>query len=271
MPELPEVEIVRRGLVPRIAGSRVQRLIVRNGALRWPIDPQLPQAIAGARLGSLTRRGKYLVLESDSGRLVIHLGMSGSLRALRDAGPPGKHDHYDLVLDNGWMLRFNDPRRFGSLSWTPPGSDGHPLLDGLGCEPLTDEFDGDWLYRSTRGRQTAIKLFLMDGHQVVGIGNIYANEALFEAAINPLLPARRIGRERCARVVDAVKDTLQRALAAGGSTLRDFVDTAGACGSFQLEYKVYGRTGLPCMRCGGTVRTVRQGQRSTFYCTGCQR
>jgi len=244
---------------------------VRNGSLRWPIDPQLPARLAGATLGTLHRRAKYILIESDAGRLLIHLGMSGSLRVLRSPEPPGKHDHYDLELDDGSIVRFNDPRRFGSLTWIAPDRESHPLLDGLGIEPFDSDFDGGWLYRATRGRRTAIKLFLMDARRIAGIGNIYANEALFHSGIHPRTAATRVGHDRCEKLVTAVKSTLARALDAGGSSLRDFVDTTGACGHFQLEYRVYGRDGEACARCGGTVRVIRQGQRSTFYCPGCQR
>jgi len=254
MPELPEVETVCRSLAPRLAGRRVERFLVRNGSLRWPIDPRLPERLAGATLGSLHRRAKYILIESDAGRLVVHLGMSGSLRVLLASSPPGKHDHYDFVLDDGSVVRFNDPRRFGSLLWIPPDRDSHPLLDGLGIEPLEAGFDAEWLYRATRGRRVPIKSFLMDARRIAGIGNIYANEALFHAAIHPRTLAARVGRARCERLVAAIRSTLSRALDAGGSSLRDFVDTTGACGHFQLEYRVYGRDGQACTRCGGTSR-----------------
>jgi formamidopyrimidine-DNA glycosylase len=271
MPELPEVETVCRSLAPRLAGRHVRRLLIRNAALRWPIDPELPGRLAGAKIGTLNRRAKYILIDSDAGRLLIHLGMSGSLRVLRAPEPPGKHDHYDLVLDDGNVVRFNDPRRFGSITWIPPGLASHPLLDGLGIEPLSDEFDGPWLYHATRGRRVAIKLFLMDSRRIAGIGNIYANEALYYAGIHPATRAERVGPKRCERLAGAVRSVLTRAVEAGGSSLRDFVDTTGACGHFQLEYRVYGRDDEPCTTCGRTVRVLRQGQRSTFYCPGCQR
>ena len=271
MPELPEVETTLRGLEPHLAGVRIRTAVIRHHGLRHPIPKDLKRALTGLTIRSLQRRGKYLLLDCGEGWLILHLGMSGSLRILPAATPPEKHDHFDLVLESGQCMRLHDPRRFGAVLWTTAPPDGHPLLAKLGVEPLTAAFDGDFLYRVSRGRRTPIKPFLMDGHIIVGIGNIYANEALFSAGISPKTAAGRLGKERCARLAARVKDILNLAIAAGGSTLRDFVNSDGNPGYFQQQYGVYGRAGLPCPRCGATVRQMRQGQRSTFYCPGCQK
>lgn len=271
MPELPEVETTRRGLEPHLAGQRIAAAIVRHAGLRLPVSAALPQLLPGLVIRSIARRGKYLLLDCGAGWLILHLGMSGSLRILPAATPPEKHDHFDLVLDSGLCMRLRDPRRFGAIVWTPLAPERHPLLAKLGIEPLESQFDGDFLYRVTRGRKTAIKQLLMDSHIVVGVGNIYANEALFEAGISPKIAAGRIGKSRCARLAEVVRATLLRSIAAGGSTLRDFVDSAGKPGYFQQQYAVYGRAGQSCLRCDATIRQIRQGQRSTFFCPGCQK
>ena len=271
MPELPEVETTRRGLEPHLIGQRIQTAIVRHAGLRHPVPETLAKILPGFTLHSIERRGKYLLLDCGEGWLILHLGMSGSLRILPATTPPEKHDHFDLVLASGQCMRLRDPRRFGAILWTTESPEKHPLLAKLGVEPLTEAFDGDFLYQASRGRRTPIKQFLMDGHIIVGVGNIYANEALFSAAISPKTAAGRLSKERCNRLATLIKDILTLAIAAGGSTLRDFVNSAGNPGYFQQQYGVYGRTGLPCVRCGGTVRQMRQGQRSTFYCPGCQK
>ena len=271
MPELPEVETTRRGLEPHLAGARIRTAVIRHHGLRHPIPKDLKSTLTGLTIRSLQRRGKYLLLDCTEGWLILHLGMSGSLRILPAATPPEKHDHFDLVLESGQCMRLRDPRRFGAVLWTTAQPENHPLLASLGVEPLTAAFDGDFLYRVSRGRRTPIKQFLMDGHIIVGVGNIYANEALFSAGINPKTAAGRLGKERCTRLAALVKDILNLAIAAGGSTLRDFVNSAGNPGYFQQQYGVYGRTGQPCLRCGATIRQLRQGQRSTFYCPGCQK
>jgi len=271
MPELPEVETTRRGLEPHLVGQRIRAALVRHAGLRHPVPEILQQVLPGLVVRSIQRRGKYLLLDCGAGWLILHLGMSGSLRILPAATPPEKHDHFDLVLESGQCMRLRDPRRFGAILWTTAPPESHPLLARLGVEPLTDAFDGDFLYRVTRGRRTPIKPFLMDGHTLVGVGNIYANEALFSAGINPKTAAGRLGKERCAKLTAQVKDILNLAIAAGGSTLRDFVNSAGNPGYFQQQYGVYGRAGQPCLRCGATIRQLRQGQRSTFYCPGCQK
>lgn len=271
MPELPEVETTRHGLEPHLAGQRIQAVIVRHAGLRHPVPENLQQVLPGLTLRSIERRGKYLLLDCGEGWLILHLGMSGSLRILPAATPPEKHDHFDLVLESGQCMRLRDPRRFGAVLWTTAPPESHPLLASLGVEPLTAAFDGEFLYRVSRGRRTPIKQFLMDGHIIVGVGNIYANEALFSAGINPKTAAGRLGKERCTRLAALVKSILNLAIAAGGSTLRDFVDSAGNPGYFQQQYGVYGRAGQLCQRCGATVRQLRQGQRSAFYCPGCQK
>lgn len=271
MPELPEVETIRRGLAPLVTGRRIARVEVRHRGLRWPVPPDFEASLAGRCVRDVERRGKYLLLACDGGTLIVHLGMSGSLRWLRPGVPLAKHDHLDLELDDGSVLRFHDPRRFGSVHWVEGEVMAHPLLAALGPEPLAPGFDGDRLHAATRHRRAAIKQVLMDSHLLAGIGNIYANEALFGAGIHPGRAAHRISRARYARLAAAICETLERALAAGGSSLRDYVDATGAPGYFQQQYKVYGREGQPCRVCGTPIRSVRQGQRSSFYCPRCQR
>lgn len=271
MPELPEVETTCRGLAPHLSGQRIHAVIVRDARLRFPIVPELSHFLPGLVIRGIARRGKYLLMDCSSGWLILHLGMSGSLRILPAIAPVEKHDHFDLVLENGFCMRLRDPRRFGAVIWVETDPLRHPLLARLGVEPLTDDFDGAWLYRQTRGKKGSIKQTLMDAHLLVGVGNIYANEALFRAAIRPATPAGRIGALRCDRLAQAVKEVLQQAIAAGGSSLRDFVDSSGKPGYFQQQYFVYGRAGEPCRRCGVPIKLIRQGQRSTFYCPDCQR
>ncbi len=271
MPELPEVETTRRGLAPHLEDQIIQSVVIRHPMLRWPIPTQLTTLLSGKRIRHIQRRGKYLLFDTEAGWLVVHLGMSGSLRVVPAATPPEKHDHFDLVLRSGQAMRLRDPRRFGAVLWAGDDVMQHKLLSVLGMEPLTDAFSAEKLFQATRGRSAAIKLVLMDSHLVVGVGNIYANEALFAASINPKTPAQRLSLVRLQRLVTAVKDILARAIQAGGSSLRDFVKTDGEPGYFQQEYTVYGRTDEPCRRCGQAIKQIRQGQRSTFYCTACQR
>ncbi|CAG2139473.1 Formamidopyrimidine-DNA glycosylase [Cupriavidus yeoncheonensis] len=283
MPELPEVEVTRRGLLPHVVGRRIADVTVRHRGLRWPIDDDLEARLAGRLVQRIERRGKYLLLEcvdeaaGDAGWLLVHLGMTGTLRVLPDAPPAGAHDHLDLALDdaggNRIVLRFRDPRRFGAVLWSPLNEamlPGHPLLRGLGIEPFDPHFDGGWLHRHTRGRSAAIKTVLLAGNIVVGVGNIYASESLFRAGIRPTTPAGRLSLARCERLALAVRETLAQAIERGGSTLRDFVGSDGASGYFQLDCFVYDRAGEPCRVCGTPVRQIVQGQRSTFYCTHCQ-
>jgi formamidopyrimidine-DNA glycosylase len=271
MPELPEVETTRRGLERFVVGAQIRDLIVRNPHLRWPVSRSIARHVRGQQIKAINRRAKYLLIDCGTGNLLLHLGMSGSLRVLDQGAAAQKHDHIDLVLGNGKLVRFTDPRRFGSLHWTGTEPEQHPLLAQLGVEPLSAQFNAQWLHDATRGRSASIKHFLMDAHQVVGIGNIYASEALFLAAIDPRLCAGRLSLPRAGHVVSAVKDTLHEALAAGGSSLRNYRHSDGELGNFQLRCNVYARAGEACRRCEGTVRALRQGQRSTFFCPRCQR
>ncbi|HET7359832.1 MAG TPA: bifunctional DNA-formamidopyrimidine glycosylase/DNA-(apurinic or apyrimidinic site) lyase [Rhodanobacteraceae bacterium] len=270
MPELPEVETTRRGIAPYLEGHRVERVTLRRPDLRWPIPAAIASTLPGQRIDAVERRAKYLLLHTRAGSALLHLGMSGSLRVLAPDIPAQRHDHYDLQLDSGRVLRFTDPRRFGCLLWQPAG-ETHPLLAGLGPEPLSDRFDGDLLWRGSRGRSAAVKTFLMDQAVVVGVGNIYASEALFEAGIHPACLAGSVSRARYLRLAAAVKRILAHAIARGGTTLRDFIAPDGAPGYFEQELTVYGRAGEPCRRCGAAIRVVVLGQRSTFHCPRCQR
>lgn len=271
MPELPEVETTLRGLEPHLIQQQVATVVIRHPHLRWPIPQELPQLLAGQTIRALQRRAKYLLIRFDHGTLILHLGMSGSLRILTSATPPDKHDHFDLQLDNGVVMRLRDPRRFGAVLWHEGFVDNHPLLAKLGPEPLLENFTGEYLYRALRNRSAACKLVLMDNHVVVGVGNIYANEALFRAAIKPQLPAQKLSRARCEKIVSEIRATLTEAIQLGGSSLRDYVDSDGKQGYFQQHYWVYGRAGEPCRKCGGLIKHLKQGQRSSFYCPTCQR
>ena len=266
MPELPEVETTRRGLEPHLTGHQITQVVIRNPQLRWPIPRILIQALPGQCITRLSRRGKYLIAQCSNGALIMHLGMSGSLRVVPLDTPAGKHDH----LDSGKIMRLRDPRRFGAILWTETDALRHPLLAQLGIEPLAPEFDGDWLYAATRGRSVAIKQTLMDSHLIVGVGNIYANEALFRAGIRPTRAAGSVSRKRYNTLAGAIRETLSLAIAAGGSSLRDFVNSEGLPGYFQQHYNVYGRAAQPCRQCGATLNHIRQGQRSTFFCPKCQ-
>jgi formamidopyrimidine-DNA glycosylase len=244
---------------------------VYDRRLRWPVPEGLEGRLAGGIVERVERRSKYLLFRLPRGTLIVHLGMTGSLRVHRTAPARRAHDHVDLVLDDGTTLRYHDPRRFGAMLWMPALGPIHPLLAHLGPEPLEPGFDADYLFGATRGRRAAIKLALMDNRIVVGVGNIYANEALFRAGIRPGVAAGRVSRQRLIRLVDAVREVLAEAIAKGGSTLRDYVDTSGSPGYFQLDYRVYGRAGAPCRVCGTPVRHTRLGQRATYYCPRCQR
>ncbi|MBI4989495.1 MAG: bifunctional DNA-formamidopyrimidine glycosylase/DNA-(apurinic or apyrimidinic site) lyase [Rhodocyclales bacterium] len=270
MPELPEVEITRRGLLPNLPGRKIDAVVARHTMLRYPLPRALGRLLSGHTLHGIDRRGKYLLFRLGHGTLIVHLGMSGSLRLVPAAEPPANHDHLDIVFGDQ-ALRLRDPRRFGAVLWIKGDAAAHPLIAPLGVEPLSDTFTGAWLHDATRGRSTAIKLFLMDSHAIVGVGNIYASESLFRAGIAPRTPAGRLSLKRCERIVEAVKATLKAALAAGGSTLRDFIHSDGGSGWFQQQHFVYGREGEPCRICGAKVRALRLGQRSTFHCPRCQR
>lgn len=270
MPELPEVETTRRGIAPHVLGRRVRAVVVREPRLRWPVAPELAAQVGRRVITGVHRRGKYLLLETRAGALILHLGMSGSLRVVPAAAPPGPHDHVDIVLAGGYSLRLRDPRRFGSLLWSADPA-LHPLLAGLGPEPFDPAFSGAYLHRRARGRRQAVKSMLMDPRVVAGIGNIYATEALFSAGIHPARPAGRIAAARYARLARAVVEVLEDAIRAGGTTLRDFIAGDGRPGYFRASLRVYGRAGLPCPRCHTPIRRIVVGQRSSFHCPGCQR
>lgn len=270
MPELPEVETTRRGIAPYLVGRRVVALTVRQPKLRWPLPRALRETLPGQAIVDVERRAKYLLVHTSAGSALLHLGMSGSLRILPQGTPAGAHDHVDWRLDSGRMLRFTDPRRFGCQLWQPPDTT-HKLLADLGPEPLSEHFHGDYLWKLSRGRRAAVKLFLMDQKIVVGVGNIYAAEALFAAGIHPSRAAGTVSRERYARLAAEVKRILAYAIDRGGTTLRDFLSPDGEPGYFEHELSVYGRAGASCKRCGSTVRVAVLGQRSTFYCARCQR
>ncbi len=270
MPELPEVETTRRGIEPHVLGRTVTRLIVRNPRLRWRVPAILEKELAGQTIESVTRRGKYLLLATAAGTAILHLGMSGSLRVVASTLPADKYDHVDIVLDSGDCLRLRDPRRFGSLLWTRDDALRHKLLKDLGPEPLSPDFSGDYLHEKLRGRRRNIRDTLLDSRLVAGIGNIYANEALFAAGIRPTRQAGKITRVQCRLLARAIRETLERALRAGGTTLRDFRSSDGRPGYFQLSLNVYGREAEPCRTCRTSVRARRLGQRSAFYCPKCQ-
>lgn len=273
MPELPEVEVTRQGVAPHVEKRKVTGVVTRHTGLRWPFPEQLDKTLHGQVVRSTGRRGKYLMLHFDHGDLIIHLGMSGHLRVLPKGTPVKKHDHIDIEFGRD-VLRMNDPRRFGAVLWHPASAgpiEFHPMLSGLGVEPLSDGFNAKMLYEATRTRSAPIKQVLLAGDIVVGVGNIYACESLFAAGIAPSTPAHRIGLTRYARLTEAIRDILSKAIVQGGSTLRDFVAVNGQSGYFQQTYFVYARAGEPCRVCGQLIRQIRQGQRSTFYCPHCQK
>ena len=270
MPELPEVETTRRGIAPALKGQRIVDMVIRDRRLRWPIAAGLESAVRHRIVRSVERRAKYLLIALDVGTLIVHLGMSGSLRILDAAAPVKLHDHWDLVLESGKVLRFHDPRRFGSLHLAVGDPLDHPLLTKLAPEPLTDEFSAEYLYRKTRKRAVAIKQFIMNSNVVVGVGNIYASEALFRAGIAPRRAARRITRAQAATLTQAIKDVLAEAVKIGGTTLRDYVNADGIPGYFRQKLFVYERAGEACRVCQSPVKQFVQGQRSTYWCRNCQ-
>ncbi|GAB6067500.1 bifunctional DNA-formamidopyrimidine glycosylase/DNA-(apurinic or apyrimidinic site) lyase [Methylothermus subterraneus] len=269
MPELPEVETIRQSLEPYLVGKRVQSVAIFQPRLRWPVAPDLAEQLPKAPIEEIKRRGKYLLVQTGNGVLIVHLGMSGSLRLSSSEQPLRPHDHAAFTLEAGERLIFHDPRRFGALVWTSNPAT-HPLLCHLGLEPFDPLFTGDWLWRLARGRRQAVKSLLMDQRVVVGIGNIYANEALFSAGIHPARPAGEISKPRYQKLVTAVRGILALAIAQGGTTLRDFSDATGRPGYFQLALQVYGREGKPCPRCARPIRRIALGQRATYYCARCQ-
>ena len=269
MPELPEVETSRRGIAPWMENQDVSGVVVRQHKLRWPVASEIERVLPGQRIRSLNRRAKYLLIGTDAGTALLHLGMSGSVRIIDTGTPAGVHDHVDIELDSGKALRFRDPRRFGSLLWAEDPYQ-HPLLRGLGPEPLGDDFDGEYLRDLARGRRVTIKQFLMNAAVVVGVGNIYASESLFVARIHPKRQAGRIALPRMDSLATAIKMVLGKAIDAGGTTLRDFYGGDGEPGYFQQQLEVYGRAGEPCLRCKRPISAVVLAQRSTYYCKNCQ-
>ncbi|SDD51507.1 bifunctional DNA-formamidopyrimidine glycosylase/DNA-(apurinic or apyrimidinic site) lyase [Aquimonas voraii] len=270
MPELPEVETTRRGIEPHLVQRRIARAVLRRPDLRWPIPPEITQELPGQRIEAVERRAKYLILRAETGDAILHLGMSGSLRVLPAGVPVRTHDHVDLELDDGQLLRFNDPRRFGALLWQARGQT-HPLLAGLGPEPLSAEFSGEHLFRLSRGRAAPVKTFLMDQAIVVGVGNIYAAESLFRAGIDPRRAAGKVSLARYQALAEAVREILAYAIVRGGTTLRDFLAPDGAPGYFEQELLVYGREGQACKLCGTQLKHMALGQRATVWCPRCQR
>jgi formamidopyrimidine-DNA glycosylase len=271
MPELPEVETTRRSVAPCVIGHRIARLVVYDPRLRWPVPDDLPKRVEGRTVDDVSRRSKYLLFRIGGGSLLVHFGMTGSLRVHTRAPERRPHDHVDIVFTDGSRLRYHDPRRFGAMLWAPDPVLAHPLLRNLGPEPFDPAFDADYFWRMTRSRSAAIKLALMDNHLVVGVGNIYANESLFRAGIRPTTHANKVSRPRLGRLVAEVRAVLTEAIAKGGSTLRDYVDADGEPGYFQLDYFVYGREGSPCRICATPIRHRRLGARASFYCPRCQR
>ena len=271
MPELPEVETSRRGIEPYILNKKVTEVIIRQKKLRWPIPSVMKQQLTGQKIQKVERRGKYILLTTEAGTVILHLGMSGSLRILNKSTSPEKHDHFDIVFNNNKVLRLRDPRRFGAVLWTKKDPLKHKLLSNLGPEPLESEFTAQYIFNSSRNRKVAIKTFLMNSHIVVGVGNIYANESLFTAGINPKCLAHKISLSRYEKLVAAVKDILKRSIDQGGTTLRDFTQQDGKPGYFQQTLLVYGQKDKACPNCGKAIKQITQTQRSTFYCTNCQK
>jgi formamidopyrimidine-DNA glycosylase len=271
MPELPEVETTRRGIQAAVVEHTIERVVVREPRLRWRVPAELPELAAGQRVRALNRRAKYLLFSLANGTVIVHLGMSGSLRVLPSATPPLLHDHLDIVLDSGWCLRLNDPRRFGSVLWTADTPESHPLLRSLGPEPLSSEFNGSALAQAAKGRRVAIKQLLMNSQVVVGVGNIYASEALFRAGIKPRRAAGRLKPNEFDALAKSIKQVLREAIRSGGTTLRDYVNAAGMPGYFRQKLFVYERTDQPCRICKMPIKHLVQGQRSTYFCGTCQK
>lgn len=271
MPELPEVETTRRGIEPLVKGKRILKVRVHNPSLRWPVPVSLSDILSGQRVVNVDRRSKYLLLQMDQGTLIVHLGMTGHLRMLTAAAERRKHDHVEICFEDGSCLCYNDARRFGAIFWTTDDPLQHARLRSLGPEPLGDDFNPDYLYSRSRDRRVAVKPFLMDAGVVVGVGNIYASEALFRAGIDPRRPAGKVSRRSFGQLVAAVKEVLTEAIAAGGTTIRDFTDSEGRPGYFRQELRVYGRSEQPCVSCREPIRQVQLGQRSTYFCPKCQK
>ncbi len=271
MPELPEVETTLRGIEPHIDGQTISGVVVRNAKLRWPVPEAELALLVGQRIDKVERRAKYILIHTQLGVLLLHLGMSGSLRILPASTPPQKHDHLDIEVASKVIVRLNDPRRFGCCLIAQEPINTHKLLAKLGPEPLAEEFSGRYLYAASRGRKVPVKNFIMDGHIVVGVGNIYASESLYEAKIRPTTQACKISGPRYQKLADEIKSVLAKAIKAGGTTLNDFTQADGKPGYFRHELQVYGRSGAPCNRCGGAIKSKVIGQRNTFYCAACQK
>ncbi len=271
MPELPEVETTRRGIQPHVHQQKVTQVIIHNRKLRWPVTRTLESNLTGQTISKLNRRAKYLLFETNRGSMILHLGMSGSLRIVDIQDEVKKHDHAEFHFDNGKILRFNDPRRFGSIHWTTRAVDKHKLLEPLGPEPLEDGFDSNYLFQQSRNRKVAIKNFIMNSHIVVGVGNIYASESLYLAGIHPKRAANKVSKARYEKLATTIKQVLAAAIESGGSTLNDFIKPDGQPGYFQHHFSVYGKTGEPCENCGQPIKQITLGQRSTFFCSSCQK
>ena len=270
MPELPEVETTGRGVAPHIVGKKIKAVVVRHRQLRWPISTDFESNLFGECIESVTRRAKYLLIKTSSGTLIAHLGMSGNLRIVDATSPIKKHDHVDIVFDEQTILRFNDQRRFGALIWTTGDAMSHALLSHLGVEPLSSEFTGEYLFQLAQKRRVPIKTFLMNSHIVVGVGNIYANEALFMAGILPTCHAGELTLQACEKIVSCIQKVLASAIEQGGTTLRDFVNAQGKAGYFRQQLHVYGRGKMPCTHCSHPIQEIRLANRSTFFCANCQ-
>lgn len=271
MPELPEVETTLRGIAPHLEGRIIKQVVVRQPLLRWPVPGDLNETLSNLCIRSVSRRAKYLLVTTDAGTIILHLGMSGSLRILPEGKAAAKHDHIDFIFSNGTLLRFNDPRRFGAVLWTTSPAEAHSLLKSLGPEPLLPEFDGAYLYQLSRKRTKPVKSFIMDSSVVVGVGNIYANEALFMAALNPVRQSGRISLARYQHLADCIKQVLQNAIQQGGTTLRNFVNESGNPGYFKQQLRVYGRAGQPCNNCLQPLTEIRITNRTTVFCCHCQK
>ncbi|MBE0493184.1 MAG: bifunctional DNA-formamidopyrimidine glycosylase/DNA-(apurinic or apyrimidinic site) lyase [Thiomicrospira sp.] len=270
MPELPEVETTKRGIENQICHKRIVEIQIRHTQLRWPVPVELKTRLPGLVVESVKRRGKYLLLKTAAGHILIHLGMSGHLRVLSQSTPPGKHDHIDLVFEDGTCLRYQDTRRFGAWLWTDQAPEDHPLLSKLGPEPLSDAFNPDYLWQATRDRNTAIKSFMMNSHQLVGVGNIYANESLFLSGLHPLKPAKDLSKLECANLVTQIRQVLSVAIEQGGTTLKDFLSPSGRPGYFVQKLLVYGRADQPCLNCGTAIERAVHFQRASYVCPICQ-
>ncbi|MDF1646194.1 MAG: bifunctional DNA-formamidopyrimidine glycosylase/DNA-(apurinic or apyrimidinic site) lyase [Legionellaceae bacterium] len=271
MPELPEVETVLQGVKPHIESQIIQDVVIRQDKLRWPIPPYFRNQLIQQKIGTLSRRAKYLLMPVGAGTVILHLGMSGSLRIVDREKSPERHDHVDIIFSDTHLLRYNDPRRFGCVLWTDAAILKHTLFKHLGPEPLTDDFSADYLYQAIKNRSAAIKTLLMNNQVVVGVGNIYVAEALFIAQVHPLIPGKKLSKRTCLRLVRAIQQVLDAAIQEGGTTIKDFSNSEGKPGYFTQALQVYGRAGLPCLQCQQPLQSIKVGQRSTVFCPHCQK